>query len=82
VSDVEATLTIDTRGAVCPVPIIELARRIDEVAVGAVIAVLADDPAARADVPAWCRMRGHDYLGKLTSDDGSSTTTYLVRRTE
>jgi TusA-related sulfurtransferase len=45
-------------------PIIVLARRCVEVAVGEVIALLADDPAARGDVPAWCRMRGQDYLGE------------------
>jgi tRNA 2-thiouridine synthesizing protein A len=25
--------------------------------------VLADDPAAANDIPAWCRLRGQDYLG-------------------
>jgi TusA-related sulfurtransferase len=44
-----------------------------------VLTVLADDPAARLDVPAWCRMRGHEYLGESPADDG--TPTYAVRRT-
>ncbi len=69
-------LTIDTRGSRCPAPIIELARRIGEVPVGAVVAVLADDEAARLDVPAWCAMRGHDYLGETTPGSGD----YRVRR--
>jgi TusA-related sulfurtransferase len=59
-------------------PIIELARHIADVAVGAVVAVVSDDPAARLDVPAWCRMRDHDYLGEETADDG--VPAYLVRR--
>jgi cysteine desulfurase len=71
------SLTIDARGLLCPIPIIELAKRIKEVAVGGVVEVLSDDPAARADVPAWCRMRGHDYLGERVIDD---TSAYLVRR--
>jgi TusA-related sulfurtransferase len=70
-------LTIDATGQLCPLPIIELARRIGEVAVGDVIAVVADDAAAAADVPAWCRMRGHDYLGERSAPVG---TAYLVRR--
>ena len=73
----EPILTVDARGSLCPVPIIELARRIGDVAIGAVIAVLSDDPAARADVPAWCRMRGHDYVGERPADSG---TAYLIRR--
>nr|WP_281248370.1 sulfurtransferase TusA family protein [Cryptosporangium aurantiacum] len=56
-------LTLDCRGMRCPLPVIHLARRIGEVPVGAVVRVLADDPAARVDIPAWCRMRAHEYQG-------------------
>jgi TusA-related sulfurtransferase len=59
-------------------PIIELARHVDDIAVGELIAVAADDPAARADVPAWCRMRGHDYVGEDIAADG--VPVYTVRR--
>lgn len=59
-----ADLVLDALGRRCPVPVIMLARSITEVPVGGVVAVLADDPAARLDVPAWCRMRGHDHLGE------------------
>lgn len=62
-SDVVA-LTVDALGLRCPQPIIDLARRIGSVPVGSVVAVLADDEAARLDVPAWCEMRGHTYLGE------------------
>jgi TusA-related sulfurtransferase len=54
--------------------VLDLARRIAEVPVGGVVAVRADDPAAAVDVPAWCRMRGHDYLGEASPGE------YLVRR--
>ena len=56
-------LVLDCLGMRCPLPVIMLARRIGEVPVGGVVRVLADDPAARNDVPAWCRMRGQEYLG-------------------
>ena len=45
-------LTIDALGRKCPIPIIMLAERIQEVPIGEIIAVLADDPAAENDVPA------------------------------
>ncbi len=73
-------LTVDATGQVCPLPVLELARRIGEVPVGAVVALLADDPAAAADVPAWCRMRGQDYVGAEPATGGTATS-YLVRRT-
>jgi tRNA 2-thiouridine synthesizing protein A len=71
-------LEIDCRGQLCPMPIIELAKHVGDVAVGEVIAVASTDPAARHDVPAWCRMREHEYLGEDTADDG--VPRYLVRR--
>jgi TusA-related sulfurtransferase len=62
----------------CPRPIIELARRIDGVPVGGLVAVAADDPAARPDIAAWCRMRGQEYAGETIGDDG--VPVFLVRR--
>jgi TusA-related sulfurtransferase len=54
---------LDCRGKICPLPVIELARAADALAPGDTVVVLADDPAAAVDIPAWCRMRGHEYLG-------------------
>ena len=55
-------VTIDALGRKCPIPIIMLAQRINEVPIGSIIAVLADDPAAETDVPAWCMMKSHDHV--------------------
>lgn len=74
VADVE----LDCRAMLCPMPVIELARRLSDVEVGHLIAVIATDVAARTDVPAWCRMREQEYVGEDTALDG--TPRYLVRR--
>jgi tRNA 2-thiouridine synthesizing protein A len=55
-------VTIDALGRKCPIPIIMLANQIRDVPVGAVIAVLADDPAAYSDIPAWCGLKSHDCV--------------------
>jgi tRNA 2-thiouridine synthesizing protein A len=55
--------TLDCRGQRCPLPVIALARRLPELPVGSTLRVLADDPAAASDIPAWCRMRGQHYAG-------------------
>ena len=52
-------LTIDALGRKCPIPIIMLSEQIRDVPIGEVIAVLADDPAAYTDIPAWCQMKSH-----------------------
>lgn len=69
----QPALTLDVLGRRCPAPIIELARHIGDVAVGETVGVLADDPAAALDIPAWCDLRGQEYLGRPAD-------AYLVRR--
>jgi TusA-related sulfurtransferase len=76
--DLEADLELDCRGTRCPLPVIRLSQRIGEVPVGGVVAVVADDPAARPDIPAWCRMRGQEYVGERLGED--AVPVYLVRR--
>lgn len=61
-------VVLDCRGRPCPVPVIEAARALPGVPVGGVLEVLADDPAARHDLPAWCRMRGQEWLGTDPQD--------------
>jgi tRNA 2-thiouridine synthesizing protein A len=70
-------VTIDALGRKCPIPIIMLAQRIGEVPVGSVIAVLADDPAAETDVPAWCMMKSHDHVRTVPLERGWAI---LIRR--
>jgi tRNA 2-thiouridine synthesizing protein A len=58
----------------CPLPVIELAKAWPQVAVGEVVELLTDDPAAAADIPAWCRMR------EQANDGSPEPGTHLVRR--
>jgi tRNA 2-thiouridine synthesizing protein A len=66
-------ITLDCLGRRCPLPVIALARHIGTVAVGDVVRVLADDPAAANDIAAWCRMKGHELVR-------SEGTAFEVRR--
>ena len=67
-------IELDCLGKRCPLPVIELARAIGSVEIGDVVRVLADDPAAAVDIPAWCRMRGHSFEGS------PAPSTFEVRR--
>ena len=75
--DVTGGSVLDCRGQRCPLPVIALARHIATVEVGAVVTVLADDPAAAGDIPAWCRLRGQEFLGAREVDGGPA---FDVRR--
>lgn len=66
-------IELDKRGNRCPLPVIALARAIHDIPVNSELAVLADDPAAEHDIPAWCRMRGHE----LVSAEGGR---FVIRR--
>ncbi|MEU9520930.1 aminotransferase class V-fold PLP-dependent enzyme [Streptomyces sp. NPDC048224] len=71
-------LVVDALGRRCPVPVIELAKVIGDVPVGGTVRVLSDDEAARLDIPAWCEMRGQEYVGEEPAEKG---TAYVIRRT-
>jgi cysteine desulfurase len=73
----EQVLVVDALGRRCPIPVIELAKVIGDVPVGGTVRVLSDDEAARLDIPAWCAMRGQEYVGEEPADHG---TAYVVRR--
>lgn len=72
-------IEVDARGLLCPLPVIRLAEAARDAPAGTLITVLANDPAARHDIPAWCRMRGHELYeltevttpGELTGPCGS-----------
>ncbi|WP_328722138.1 cysteine desulfurase/sulfurtransferase TusA family protein [Streptomyces sp. NBC_00247] len=72
-----ASLVVDALGRRCPVPVIELAKVIGDVPVGGTVTVLADDEAARLDIPAWCEMREQEYVGEEPAERGAA---YVVRR--
>jgi cysteine desulfurase len=72
-----SSLVVDAVGKLCPIPVIELAKVIGTVPVGGTVTVLADDEAARLDIPAWCVMRGQEYVGEQPAERGVA---YVVRR--
>ncbi len=65
----DGEVVVDARGSRCPVPVIETARAAREHPGGTVLRVLSTDPATALDLPAWCRMRGHDLLDVQRGED-------------
>jgi tRNA 2-thiouridine synthesizing protein A len=69
---------VDAAGLACPLPVIELAKAVARVPVGGRLRLLATDPAARVDVPVWCRMQRHRLLHH--EQDPSGLHRFLVER--
>ena len=60
--------TLDARGLLCPMPVIKAQDRIAGLRPGTVLEVWATDPGTLADVPAWCRVHGHEVLETAQAD--------------
>ena len=64
----QQTRELDCLGKACPVPVIELAKAMADMAAGEVIVVRSDDPGAKVDIPVWCRMKGQELLATEEAD--------------
>jgi TusA-related sulfurtransferase len=60
---------LDCYGLLCPMPIIQTAQKIKEMKVGDVLEVISTDAGVEADMQAWCRQTGHEYLGLKKEED-------------
>lgn len=54
--------TLDARRLLCPMPVIRAQNRVEELQPGDTLEVIATDPGALNDIPAWCRINGHKLL--------------------
>lgn len=54
--------TLDCIGLYCPAPVLNTRQEMDKLAIGDVLEVLADDPAAEEDLKAWAKRTGQKIL--------------------
>ncbi len=54
---------MDARRLLCPLPILRAEAAIAGMQLGSVLAVRATDPGLANDLPAWCQVNGHLFLG-------------------
>lgn len=65
--EIKATLTLDAKGLSCPMPLLRTKKEIGKLKSGEILEVLGTDPGSRNDMPGWCEMSGHTYLGERES---------------
>jgi tRNA 2-thiouridine synthesizing protein A len=68
---------LDATGLLCPLPVLKARKRLKALPEGALLRMLADDPAAVIDVPHFCAEAGHTLVE--TGEDGSAQV-YLIRK--
>lgn len=62
---------LDARGLRCPLPVLKLRKRLQALPGGARLEMIADDPAARIDVPHFCNEQGHRLVTEEDAPDGA-----------
>lgn len=60
---------IDLVGQLCPMPVIKVQNLAKQSQIGDIIVARCTDPGVKADIPAWCRINGHEILAIEESDD-------------
>ncbi len=61
--------TLDARGLLCPLPVIRTQDKVKGLAAGTVVEIVATDPGVLQDIPAWCRVHGHELLSVTENDE-------------
>jgi tRNA 2-thiouridine synthesizing protein A len=70
---------IDERGSRCPLPIIALSKALGGLPPASIVEIIADDPAADVDIPAWCRLKGAQLMDSFAASDGHGGVHYVVQ---
>ena len=70
---------LDARRLICPMPVIRAQDRIAELDAGDTLEVVATDPGALHDIPAWCRVHGHEVVSAESVDDEVRVRVRVVR---
>lgn len=66
--DVVNTVTLNCRRLLCPLPVIRVQDRVAGLAPGTRLEAICTDPGAVQDIPAWCRINGHQVLETHSAD--------------
>lgn len=78
-SDVNSTRVLDCVGLYCPEPVFRTRVELDKMAVGEVLEVLADDPAAEEDIKSLVKRIGHEILRITREND---VLRFLIKKTK
>lgn len=67
---------LDARHLLCPLPVIRVQNAVAKLATGDTLEICATDPGALQDIPAWCRVHGHEVV---SAERGDSEVRIVLR---
>lgn len=77
---VQVDKVLDAKGLSCPMPIVKAREAVKDLEPGEVLEVQATDRGSLADIQAWAKSSGHQYIG--TDEDGDVLKHYLRKASE
>ena len=75
--DYRPVKSLDLKGLLCPIPVVQVSEAIKEINVGEAIEATATDPGVMMDIPAWCKSSGNEVM-KMGKEGG--VFRFVVRR--
>lgn len=60
--------TLNARRLLCPMPVIRTQDKVKQMQPGEQLEVIATDPGVMHDIPAWCRINGHQIISTDSAD--------------
>ena len=61
---------LDARNLLCPMPVINTQKRVAALSPGDELEICCTDPGALSDIPAWCKLEGHEVVSLSEAENG------------
>ncbi len=78
--DVKVDQTLDQKGLLCPMPIINTAKEISKLSTGQILEVIATDPGAPIDFEGWAHTTGNILLDSAVEDTSPKTFIFHIQK--
>jgi len=66
---IQSDFVLDAKGLACPMPIVKTKKKMNDLESGQVLEIHATDKGSTADLQAWAKSSGHEYLGTEAEGD-------------
>lgn len=60
---------LNARNLICPLPVIRTQEMVAKLKHQDLLEVQCTDPGALSDIPAWCRINGHQLISAIEQED-------------
>jgi|TARA_B100001179_G_C18600360_1_gene409803 tRNA 2-thiouridine synthesizing protein A len=78
--DLNISQTLDQKGLLCPLPIINTAKEIAKLSSGEILKVISTDPGAPVDFEGWAHTTGNILLDSIIEDTSPKTFVFHIKK--